>query len=111
MKMYLWSVNCISHCRVTRAETNTVTVHVFNSFGEHSRNVLPPSREYDSSCGIGNIKSFDNGEKNIDEVLTRQCPYLGLSIHGAYVDAWRIRRLQTETGGAHKFIQVRPLGG
>jgi hypothetical protein len=38
-----------------------------------------------------------------DEVLTRQCPCLGLSIHGAYVGAWRIRRLQTETGGAHKF--------
>jgi hypothetical protein len=27
-----------------------------------------------------------------DEVLTRQCPCLGLSIHGAYVGAWRIRR-------------------
>jgi hypothetical protein len=33
-----------------------------------------------------------------DEVLTRQCPCLGLSIHGAYAGAWRIRRLQTETG-------------
>jgi hypothetical protein len=43
-----------------------------------------------------------------DEVLTRQCPCLGLSIHGAYVGAWRIRRLQTETWGAHEFTQVRP---
>jgi hypothetical protein len=34
---------------------------------------------------------------NLDEVLTRQCPCLGLSIHGAYVGAWRIRQLQTET--------------
>jgi hypothetical protein len=32
-----------------------------------------------------------------DEVLTRQCPCLGLSIHGERVGAWRIRRLQTET--------------
>jgi hypothetical protein len=47
----------------------------------------------------------------IDEVLTRQCPCLGLSIHGAYVGAWRIQRLQTETGGAHEFTQVRPPGG
>jgi hypothetical protein len=30
-----------------------------------------------------------------DEVLTRQCPCLGLSIHGESVGAWRIRRLQT----------------
>jgi hypothetical protein len=43
-----------------------------------------------------------------DEVLPRQCPCLGLSIHGAYVGAWRIRRLQTETGGAHNFTQVWP---
>jgi hypothetical protein len=35
----------------------------------------------------------------------------GLSIHGALVGAWRIRRLQTETGGAHEFTQVRPPGG
>jgi hypothetical protein len=34
----------------------------------------------------------------VDEVLTRQCPCLRLLIHGAYVGAWRIRRLQTETG-------------
>jgi hypothetical protein len=34
----------------------------------------------------------------IDGVLTRQCPCLGLSIHGESVGAWRIRRLQTETG-------------
>jgi hypothetical protein len=40
-----------------------------------------------------------------NEVLTRQCSCLGLSIHGAYVGAWRIRRLQTETGGAHEFTQ------
>jgi hypothetical protein len=33
-----------------------------------------------------------------DEVLTRQCPYLGLSIRGESVDAWRIRRLQMEIG-------------
>jgi hypothetical protein len=33
-----------------------------------------------------------------DEVLTWQCPCLGLSIHGESVGAWRIRRLQTETG-------------
>jgi hypothetical protein len=46
-----------------------------------------------------------------DEVLTRQCACLGLSIHGAYVGAWRIRQLQTETGGAHEFTQVWPLGG
>jgi hypothetical protein len=46
-----------------------------------------------------------------DEVLTRQCPCLGLSIHGAYVGAWRIRRLQTEIGGAHEFTQVWPPGG
>jgi hypothetical protein len=46
-----------------------------------------------------------------DEVYPWQCPCLGLSIHGAYVGAWRIRRLQTETGGAHEFTQVRPPGG
>jgi hypothetical protein len=46
-----------------------------------------------------------------DEVITRQCPCLGLSIHGAYVGAWRIQRLQTEIGGAHEFTQVRPPGG
>jgi hypothetical protein len=44
----------------------------------------------------------DNADRDLfracDEVLTRQCPCLGLSIHGAYVGAWRIRRLQTETG-------------
>jgi hypothetical protein len=34
----------------------------------------------------------------VDEILTRQYPCLGLLIHGAYVGAWRIRRLQTETG-------------
>jgi hypothetical protein len=33
-----------------------------------------------------------------DEVLTQQCPCLGLSIHRAYVGAWQIRRLQTEIG-------------
>jgi hypothetical protein len=33
----------------------------------------------------------------IDEVSPRQCPCLGLLIHGACVGAWRIRRLQTET--------------
>jgi hypothetical protein len=33
-----------------------------------------------------------------NEVLPRQCPCLGLLNHGAYVGAWRIRRLQTETG-------------
>jgi hypothetical protein len=33
-----------------------------------------------------------------DEVPTRQCPCLGLSIHGESVGAWRIRWLQTETG-------------
>jgi hypothetical protein len=33
----------------------------------------------------------------IDEVPPRQCPCLGLSIHGESVGAWRIRRLQTET--------------
>jgi hypothetical protein len=51
------------------------------------------------------------GASTADEVLTRQCPCFGLSIYGAYVGAWRIRRLQTETGGAHEFTQVRPLGG
>jgi hypothetical protein len=40
----------------------------------------------------------DDSDIAIDEVLTRQCLCLGLSIHGAYVGAWRIRRLQTETG-------------
>jgi hypothetical protein len=33
-----------------------------------------------------------------DEVLTRQCPCLGLSIHGESMGAWRIRQLQTEMG-------------
>jgi hypothetical protein len=36
--------------------------------------------------------------RDVDEVLTRQCPCLGLSIHGASMGAWRIRRLQTKTG-------------
>jgi hypothetical protein len=58
------------------------------------------------ACG----KNSQRGS-SYDEVLTRQCPCLGLSIHGAYVGAWRIRQLQTETGGAHEFTQVRPPEG
>jgi hypothetical protein len=46
------------------------------------------------------ISQTNQGKINTlsDEVLTRQCPCLGLSIHGESVGAWRIRRLQTETG-------------
>jgi hypothetical protein len=36
------------------------------------------------------IITGDDSEYIADEVLTRQCPCLGLSIHGAYVGAWRI---------------------
>jgi hypothetical protein len=47
----------------------------------------------------------------IDEVLTRQCPCLGLSIHGAYVGAWQIRRLQTEIGVHTNLPGFGPLEG
>jgi hypothetical protein len=46
-----------------------------------------------------------------DEVLTRQCPCLGLSIHGAYVGAWRIQQLQTETGVHMNLPRFGPLEG
>jgi hypothetical protein len=58
-----------------------------------------PTRAYDykddekemgASCFTRRVRTTP-----VDEVLTRQCPCLGLSIHGAYVGAWRIRRLQT----------------
>jgi hypothetical protein len=47
----------------------------------------------------------------IDKVLTRQCPCLALSIHGAYVGAWRIRRLQTETGVHTNLPRFNPPEG
>jgi hypothetical protein len=46
-----------------------------------------------------------------DEVLTGQCPCLGLSIHGEYVGAWRIQRLQTETGVHMKLPRFGPPEG
>jgi hypothetical protein len=46
-----------------------------------------------------------------DEVLTRQCPCLGLSIHGVYVGAWRIRRLQTEIGVHRNLPRFGPPEG
>jgi hypothetical protein len=56
------------------------------------------------TCSAGRGRARNGGNlTTADEVLTRQCPCLGLSIHGAYVGAWRIRRLETETGGAHEF--------
>jgi hypothetical protein len=56
----------------------------------------------------GNSVNVVVGDTEIDEVLTRQCPCLGLSIHGAYVGAWRIRRLQIETGGHTNLPRFSP---
>jgi hypothetical protein len=53
--------------------------------------LLARQRSYMRSAEIISVPT------DADEVLTRQCPCLGLSIHGAYVGAWRIRRFQTET--------------
>jgi hypothetical protein len=60
------------------------------------------------SLASGRTTTFFKGS---DEVLTRQCPCLGLSIHGAYVGAWRIRRLQTETGVHMNLPRFDPPGG
>jgi hypothetical protein len=45
--------------------------------------LTPPCGEYAGSCGIGNIKSFDNGEKNI---IIRQLaqPILSIFLHLAW---------------------------
>jgi hypothetical protein len=47
----------------------------------------------------------------IDEVLPGNAHVYGLSIHGALWGIRRTRQLQTETGGAHEFTQVRPPEG
>jgi hypothetical protein len=51
------------------------------------------------------------GKTSMTRFIPGNAHVSGLSIHGEHVGAWRIRRLQTETGGAHEFTQVRPPGG
>jgi hypothetical protein len=56
-------------------------------------------------------QNWNGWKKCADEVLTRQCPCLRAFDLWSALGIRRTRRLQTKTGGAHEFTQVRPPGG